>query len=143
MEDDDAADEIALVEDDEEENDFRSHKRKRNTSNSEQMKIFEVITKTLKENNSKKIEMFQKMQADSQSELELFFSCICKTVEKFSPIEQARVKMQISKTVSQCELARLETYNYAVPMANSTILGTQTYPENTIYTTDNTSLYDL
>lgn len=70
----------------------------------------ENIAQSMKENNTKRNEIIQQILADPkpQSELELFFCSICKTVEKFSPIEQARIKMQISQLVSQSEVAQLE-----------------------------------
>lgn len=95
-------------------------KRRRSSSNGEQSKIFENIAHTLKENNFKRNELIQKILADSkaQSELELYFGSICKTVERFSLIEQARVKMQISQIVSQAELSHFEKRNFEIVNIN-------------------------
>lgn len=85
-------------------------KRERSSSNDDQMKIFENITHSIKGNNSKRNEVIQKMLNDSrpEAELVLFFSSICKTVSKFSLLEQAKIKMKISQMVSETELAHLE-----------------------------------
>lgn len=83
------------------------------------MKIFENIAQTLKENGLKRSELFQQMMEPAkkeQTELELFFCSMCKTVEKFSPFEQAKMKMQISHMVSQVELAQLGNSQRFHPM---------------------------
>lgn len=82
-------------------------KRRRSNSNSEQMKLFENITRTIKENHSKKMELFQQSM-QPQSELELFFASACKTVEKLKPLAQARVKFEVNKIISQAEFDHLE-----------------------------------
>ncbi|XP_055308526.1 uncharacterized protein LOC129572566 [Sitodiplosis mosellana] len=89
---------------------FPRVKRRRSSSNSDHLKFMENIAQTMKENNTKRNEILQHMLTEQkpQSELELFFSSICKTVEKFSPIDQVRVKMQINQMVSETELAILE-----------------------------------
>lgn len=73
----------------------------------------ENIAQQFKENNTKRNELLQQMLVEPkvQSELELFFSSMCKTVEKFAPLDQVRIKMQISQMVSQTELAQLEQLN--------------------------------
>lgn len=88
----------------------RPCKRRRSSSNGEQMKIFENIAQSFKENNSMRNDLIQKIFSDKkepQSEMELFFLSMCRTVEKFSPLEQATLKMQISQIVSQVELSHL------------------------------------
>lgn len=82
-------------------------KRRRTSSNGEQMKIFETFTKTIQENHVKKLEMFQQVMKP-QSEMELFFASLCKTCEKFNPIEKAKLKMELSRIVSQMELEHLQ-----------------------------------
>lgn len=74
------------------------------------MKIFENIAHTLREQNSKRNAIYEQILSDSkpQSEIELYFSSISKTVEKLNPIEQAKLKIQISQIVSKAELEHLE-----------------------------------
>lgn len=82
-------------------------KRKRSLSNSsDHLKLIENIAKSIKENQSKKLEIFQQA-VQPQSELELFFAAICKTVEKFDPMAKAKLKIEISHIVSQAELDHL------------------------------------
>lgn len=82
-------------------------KRKRTSSNGEQIKIFESIAKTFKDNQTKKFEIFQQAMRP-QTELELFFASMCKTVEKLGPVEQARVKFEISRIVGNAEIDNLQ-----------------------------------
>lgn len=93
--------------DDEEKENVKCVKRRRTSSNSDQMKIFETIAKTIKENHSKKIELINQMQKP-QNELELFFASMCKTVEKFDALDQAKIKFEISQIVSQYEMAQIQ-----------------------------------
>lgn len=87
--------------------DSHSIKRRRSSSNGDTIKLFESLSKTLKENNAKKIEAFQQV-AQPRSEMQLYFGSICKTVEKFTPIDQVKIKIEISRIVSQFELAHFE-----------------------------------
>lgn len=83
-------------------------KRRRSSSSGDQLK---VIAHALKENGIKRNEIIQQIMEPArkeQTELELFFCSICKTVEKLSPLEQAKLKMQISNLVSHAELSQLE-----------------------------------
>lgn len=98
---------VNLVDGDEDCEIIQPSKRRRNASGGQQIKIFETIAKTFSENQSRKLEMFQKAM-QPQGELELFFASVCKTVEKFSPLEQAKIKMEMSRIVSQSELEHLE-----------------------------------
>lgn len=91
---------------DDDEMDFTQSYKKRRSSNGEQFKLIETITKEIKENQTKKFDLFQ--QFTKQSELELFFSSLCKTVEKFTAIEQAKIKIELSNIVGQHELSHLE-----------------------------------
>lgn len=91
---------------DDDEMDFTQSYKKRRSSNGEQFKLIETITKEIKENQTKKFDLFQ--QFTKQSELELFFSSLCKTVEKFTAVEQAKIKIELSNIVGQHELAHLE-----------------------------------
>lgn len=86
-------------------------KRRRSSSTGDQMKIYETLAKTLNETHSQKLNLIHQAieSTKSQSELELYFSSICKTVEKLSPIDQAQIKLQISNIVSQAELAQLRS----------------------------------
>lgn len=53
------------------------------------MKSMENIAQSMKENGTKRNEILQQILTEPkyQSDLELFFSSICKTVEKFGPID--------------------------------------------------------
>lgn len=84
-----------------------STSKKRRSNDNEQIKIFENIAKEMKENQMKKMEFIQQI-AQRKSALELFFASICKTVEKFNPLEQAKIKISISNIVSEIEISRLE-----------------------------------
>lgn len=86
-------------------------KRRRSSSTGDQMKLFETFAKSLKDNHSQKMCMLQNAMETTkpQTELELYFSSICKTVEKLHPIEQSKIKMQISNIVNQAELAQLQS----------------------------------
>lgn len=74
------------------------------------MRFFESISRTLKESQSKKLELIQQV-VRPQSDLELFFASMCKTVERFDLIEQAEIKIEVSRIVSNSELAHLEKAN--------------------------------
>lgn len=76
----------------------------------DQMRFFESISRTLKESQSKKLELIQQV-VRPQSDLELFFASMCKTVERFDLIEQAKIKIEVSRIVSNSELAHLEKAN--------------------------------
>lgn len=92
---------------DEDEPLFKPKKKRRKNSNGEQMKVLENFTNNFKETQAKKLELFQKA-IQPHTELELFFSSICKTVEKLNPIDQAKLKNQISNIVTEFELTHLE-----------------------------------
>lgn len=85
-------------------------KRRRSSSNGDQLRIFENIAHSIKENGAKRSEIIQKILSDSkqETELELFFGSICKTVSKFTPFDQAKMKMKIQNLVSETELAHIE-----------------------------------
>lgn len=96
------------------EDDTPHMKRKRTSSNSEQRKLYETITKTLNDNHIRKIEIMQQaMQTKPTTELDLFFASIGKTMEKLHAIDQAKIKLQISQIVSQYEMALLEEHQVA------------------------------
>lgn len=117
------------------ENDETQHtsKRKRSNSNgSEHLKIIENIAKTTKENQTKKMEMFHQA-VQPQSELELFFSSICKTVEKFNDLTKARLKIEISKVVSEEELKHLQNINNQIVYTVETV---PTQPNDNIMNDD-------
>lgn len=95
---------------DSEEEYIRPVKRQRSSSNGDQIKLLENIANTFKESNTKRNDLFQHFMKETKppTELEVYFNSICLTVDKFDPLEQAKVKMQISQIVSQAELAQLE-----------------------------------
>lgn len=76
------------------------------------------------------MELFQQ-SIQPQSELELFFASACKTVEKFTPLAQAKVKFEVNKIISQAEFDYLqnipnETVVYTIESNN--IANTETIP---------------
>lgn len=75
------------------------------------------------------------------SELELFFGSICMTVGKLSPLEQARIKMQISNIVSQAELSQLQQSELIPPNSYHTTDSTKHYPYQMMNLQDNTTTY--
>lgn len=103
---------LVTISDDEEKNDDKNKRRRSSSSSSsDQIKIYESLAKSMKENHAQKLELFQKTMESTkpQTELELYFSSICKSVEKLDPIEQTRIKMQISQMVGQAELTQLQS----------------------------------
>lgn len=100
------------LDDDDDKESAQHYKRRRSSSTGERIKMVETFTKTLKDNHIQKMHMLQQAVESSnkpQSELELYFSSICKTVEKLPPLEQAKLKMQISNIVCQAELSQLQS----------------------------------
>lgn len=106
-EDDNTTESTDFIQNDDDELQFMPIKRRRSSSNEDQKKNFETFTKTIRDNQSKKLEMFEKV-LKPQTELELFFASMCKTCEKFNPIEQAKIKMEVSRLVSQMEMEHLQ-----------------------------------
>lgn len=95
-------------------------KRPRKNSN-EKIKLFESVANDLKENQNKKMEILHQF-VQPKTELELFFASLCKTVEKFSPLEQAKVKISVSRIVSETEISNLEN---AMKLQENTLLSQQ------------------
>lgn len=93
-----------------EEENIRPTKRRRSSSNGDQVKLLENIANTFRDNSSRRNDLIQHIMNESKpkTELEVYFNSICLTVGKLDPLEQARVKMQISQIVSQAELSQLE-----------------------------------
>lgn len=125
-------------------------KRRRRSSGGEQFKMYESIAQSIKDNHSKKLDLMQQaIQSNKpQTELELYFMSICKTVEKLSALEQAKIKMQISNIVSQSELAHLQSSNATASMPGSTILTYDTYSSdsqssNAYYSQDHSTYFHL
>lgn len=111
------------------------------------MKLFETFTKTLKDNHTHKMNLFHQAIETSKplTELELFFSSICKTVEKLKPIDQAKMKMQISSIVAQAELAELQSsqqQQFPPPPANYTPPLANYYPNQNIYYSNSNGYYN-
>lgn len=84
--------------------------KKRRINHNDQTKLFESIAKDMKETQAKKMEIFHQLN-QPKTELELFFASMCKTVEKFSHLNQAKVKISISKVVSEMEISHIESSN--------------------------------
>lgn len=97
---------IITVDEDGSSQDSLGSSSKRHRTN-EQIKIFESIAKDMKENQTKKLDLIQQI-IQPKTEIDLFFASISKTVEKFSPLEQAKVKISISNIVSEMEISHLE-----------------------------------
>lgn len=108
---------------------FQTMKRRRSSSNSEQMKLIETVTKCIKDNNAKKFEMFQQA-IKPQNELELYFASVCKTVEKFQPMVKAKIKMEINQLISRYELDHFSSVIYSVNTENSNELIVESYGDN-------------
>lgn len=73
-----------------------------------------------------------------QNELELFFGSMCKTVEKFDALDQAKIKFEISQIVSQYEMAQIQA------AMSSRIIHVSTHQHSEYQTsTDKSSYYNL
>lgn len=79
-------------------------KRRRSTENP-----FEKLVSVYTRNSDERMKFLQKTQSTSEPMTELghYFASICKTVEKMTPFEQARVKYEISSLVGRIEMDRL------------------------------------
>lgn len=64
----------------------------------------------MQKNQEKKLDLLQKMIAKSpeKTDLDLFFISISKTVKKFTPKDQALLKIQIQQIVSEREIALID-----------------------------------
>lgn len=131
---------LTVSEDEDKSNDSKENKplqkrrRSSSASSSDQMRIYESFAKTMRENHNEKMNMIQQLQdSKSQTELECYFASICKTVEKFPPIEQAKVKLQISQIVSQIEIAQLESNQQYYSRGQNTL----------VYRTENGTTYEI
>lgn len=80
-----------------------SKKRKSDSSN-------ELINQ-LAQTQSRKLDLLEQLVAtpSEQSELDLFFASICKTVAKLNALEQAQLKMEIIKSVNTAEISHLRS----------------------------------
>lgn len=111
--DDDGNVDRLLIEDDTDgdSTSFESEHKKRRSNNNDQLRIFKNIANDMKENQNRKVELLQQVM-QPKTELELFFASICKTVEKFTPLDRAKVKAAISRIVGDMEIANIEnTFN--------------------------------
>lgn len=61
-------------------------------------------------------------QTKSLSELEHFFQSICKTVDKFTPIQQAKLKMDITNMVSTIQIKNYESEIDVIVIQDSQII---------------------
>lgn len=107
--DDSDAGELVLSEDIEEDisQDQRPASKLRKTDPSNDLK---EIAQQMRNSQTRKLDIIEKMIATPpQSDLELFFASMCKTVEKFSPINQAEIKMNVTKLVNEAEILHLRT----------------------------------
>lgn len=107
---------------------------------SDQNKNLEVLTQHLKDSQNKKMELLEKMIAapQEQSELQLFFASICKTVEKFTLLDQAIIKMDIIKIVNEMEISHLKAKHIVVLDGNFVPLDSANALSNNLYDTTNT-----
>lgn len=76
-------------------------KRRRSTEST-----FDRLVQSYEKNSTERIKILQQRQNEPLTELGHFFSSICKTVERFTPYEQAHVKIEISNLIGRIELDR-------------------------------------
>lgn len=64
----------------------------------------------MQKNNDKKLDLIQKIvqKSPEKTDLELFFNSISKTVQKFTPKDQAVLKIKIYQLVSEKEISNLD-----------------------------------
>lgn len=105
--DDEDDDSILISEDTDVDSSFEPKPKKKQKCNSDQFKLFQDIANDMKQNQNRKMELLQQV-CMPRSELELFFASMCKTVEKFTPLDQAKVKSTISRIVGEIEIENLE-----------------------------------
>lgn len=91
---------------------YQSKRRRMN----EQNRSLETIAQHLKQSQSKKMELLEKMigTPQEQSDLQLFFASICKTVEKFTALDQATIKMEVTKIVNEMEVMNLKAKHIVI-----------------------------
>lgn len=89
-------------------------KRRRVTSStSSATENLKYIVNEMKDTQSRKFELLEKIvDTPEKSELELFFASICMTVQKLTPLEQARTKMDILQIVNRAEIRHIESCEY-------------------------------
>lgn len=112
-------------------------KRKRTSSSSGDIKCF---VDEFKGTQSRKLELLEKIiETPEKSELELFFASICKTVQKFTPLEQAKIKMKITETVNVAEIKHLETREFVYIIDNDINVSTTSFDANNLNGNFNTA----
>lgn len=91
-------------------------KRKRSTDNT-----FDKLASTYERNSAERMKILQQKPflIEPMTALGHFFSSICKTVEKFSEYEQARVKFEISNLIGRIEMGRLRDDSHIIPSYQS------------------------
>lgn len=69
----------------------------------------EHFSKQLEKSQEKKIDLIKSIlqKSPEKNDLDLFFSSMCKTVQKFVPKEQALLKFKIHQLVSEKEIELL------------------------------------
>lgn len=94
----------------EDENDIMIKPAKKKTKTSEEWSQFEEFRKDMQKNQEKKFDLIQKIiqRSPEKTDLDLFFISISKTVKKFTPKDQALLKMKIHQIVSEQEIAYLD-----------------------------------
>lgn len=75
----------------------------------------EECVEFIRQNSAAKFDLLKTVvershREETQSELELFFKSICKTVEKFNALEQAKTKIEITNIVSNIQIAKYELF---------------------------------
>lgn len=86
-------------------------KRRRNLSTTGDS--LKLIVNEMKDTQSRKIELLEKIvETPEKSELELFFGSICMTVQKLTPLEQAKTKMKILEIVNKAEIQHIQSCEY-------------------------------
>lgn len=84
--------------------------KKQKSSTSEQWSQFDNLRRDMQKNNDKKLDLIQKIvqKSPEKTDLELFFNSISKTVQKFTPKDQAVLKIKIYQLVSEKEISNLD-----------------------------------
>lgn len=85
------------------------NKQRKTTAKGEWLQ-FENFRKEIQMNQEKKFDLIQKIvqKSPEKSDLELFFNSMFKTVQKFTPKDQAVLKIKIYQIVSEKEMSYLE-----------------------------------
>ena len=84
-------------------------KKRSKTSTTEWLQ-FEGLRKDMQKNQEKKLDLIEKIlqKSPEKTDLDLFFFSISKTVKKFTPKDQALLKMKIHQIISEKEIEYID-----------------------------------